>query len=60
MKIKEIFKKLKNKIQKMIEEEREQYTNDCFGNRVRREQLSEEEIKQLLKMIEDAEKEGRL
>ena len=41
----------------MIEENRELYTNDCFGNRVRREILSEDEIKELLKKIEDAAKE---
>ena len=56
MKIKEIFKKLKMKIEKMIEEEREQYTNDCFGNIVRREKLSEEEFKRLIKKIEDSTK----
>lgn len=56
MKIKEIFKKLKKKIEKMIEEEREQYTNDCFGNIVRREKLSEEEFKRLIKKIEDSTK----
>lgn len=56
MKIKEIFKKLKKKIEKMIEEERKQYTNDCFGNIVRREQLSEEELKRLLKKIEESSK----
>ena len=60
MKFKNIMKKLKEKIKEMIEEDRKQYTNDCFGNRVRREQLSEEEIQQLLKKIEDAEREGRL
>lgn len=60
MKIKEIFKKLKKKIEKMIEEEREQYTNDCFGNIVKREKLSEEDLQRLLKKIEDAEKEGKL
>lgn len=56
MKIKKIFKKLKMKIEKMIEEEREQYTNDCFGNIVRREKLSEEEFKRLIKKIEDSTK----
>lgn len=56
MKIKEILKKLKLKIKKMIEEERKQYTYDCFGNRVKREILSEEELKRLLKKIEDATK----
>ena len=56
MKIKEILKKVKLKIEKMIEDERKQYTNDCFGNIVKREQLSEEEIKRLLKKIEDATK----
>ena len=56
MKIKEIFKNLKKKIEKMIEEEREQYTNDCFGNIVRREKLSEEEFKRLIKKIEDSTK----
>lgn len=56
MKIKEILKKLKLKIEKMIEEERKQYTYDCFGNRVKREILSEEELKRLLKKIEDATK----
>lgn len=56
MKIKEIFKKLKSKIEKMIEEEREQYTNDCFGNIVRREKLSEEEFKRLIKKIEESTK----
>lgn len=54
------FKNIVRKIKEMIEENRKQYTNDCFGNRVRREQLSEEEIQQLLKKIEDAEREGRL
>ena len=44
------------KIEKMIEEEREQYTNDCFGNIVRREKLSEEEFKRLIKKIEDSTK----
>lgn len=48
MKIKEILKKLKFKILKIIENEREKYTNDCLGNIVKREQLSEEEIKELL------------
>lgn len=57
MKIKNIFKRIKAKIDKMIEENRELYTNDCFGNRVRREILSEDEIKELLKKIEDAAKE---
>lgn len=56
MKIKKILKKLKMKIEKMIEEEREQYTNDCFGNIVRREKLSEEEFKRLIKKIEDSTK----
>jgi len=56
LKIKKIFKKLKMKIEKMIEEEREQYTNDCFGNIVRREKLSEEEFKRLIKKIEDSTK----
>lgn len=56
MKIKEILKKIKLKIDKMIEEERKQYTYDCFGNRVKREILSEEELKRLLKKIEDATK----
>jgi len=56
LKIKEILKKLKLKIEKMIEEERKQYTYDCFGNRVKREILSEEELKRLLKKIEDATK----
>lgn len=64
MKIKELFKKvklkIKQKIDKMIEEEQKQYTFDCFGNRVKREILSEEELKRLLKKIEDADKEGKL
>ena len=58
--MKEILKKVKLKIKEMIEENRKQYTNDCFGNIVRREYLSEEELKRLLKKIEDAEKEGKL
>lgn len=60
MKIKEFFKKLKVKIEQIIEEERNQYTNDCFGNRVRREILSEEELKRLIKKIEDADKAGKI
>lgn len=54
MKIKEILKKLKFKILKIIENEREKYTNDCLGNIVKREQLSEEEIKELLEKKEEA------
>ena len=53
MKIKEILKKLKFKILKIIENEREKYTNDCLGNIVKREQLSEEEIKELLEKKEE-------
>lgn len=49
MKIKEVFRKIKQKIDKMIEEEQKQYTYDCFGNRVKREILSEDELIRLIK-----------
>lgn len=60
MKIKEVFRKIKQKIDKMIEEEQKQYTYDCFGNRVKREILSEDELKRLIKKIEDADKAGKI
>lgn len=48
MKIKEILKKLKLKIKKMIEEERKQYTYDCFDNRVKRD-FKRRRIKAIIK-----------